>query len=130
MGTAKLIGTVDGYSSGYIYGWARDEGMERSVSIAVCGSRGQLLGIVDANLYRRDLAEAGVGTGNYGFRFRIPPELTASESIITAGRRPQIQRVLRENLAPVKRRNDKLRRDRSRSQRVREASQGRMTRLP
>lgn len=79
---ANLIGTVDGYSAGKVYGWAREEGVEDSpVSIAVFGGE-TLLETVLATMYRPDLEKAGIGHGRYGFCYAIPPSLSPSRAVL------------------------------------------------
>jgi hypothetical protein len=61
--------------SQYLHGWAWDKNHpERSVQIEIYSDE-QLIAMVTADKHRPDLLVQQIGTGNYGFRFPIPPGL-------------------------------------------------------
>jgi glycosyltransferase involved in cell wall biosynthesis len=66
-GSGALQGRLDLVSPHRIAGWARDLGApDRPVGLQILDN-GAVIGTVTANLYREDLAQAGVGNGEYGF---------------------------------------------------------------
>jgi hypothetical protein len=67
-----FAGTLDLVSCETISGWAwskNDPALR--VKVEVYDEKGKL-GIVSAQIYRKDLEDSGIGDGNYGFRFPTP----------------------------------------------------------
>ncbi len=67
-----LDGTGDGPGGGTLRGWAQDSDRpEVPVCLEILAD-GAVLGHAVANLFRADLAEAGLGSGRHGFAFALP----------------------------------------------------------
>jgi len=73
-----LVGYIDAVTPNMISGWAKTVswaemvcGIETPVCLDVFAGE-QRIGRVLANLYRRDVQEAGYGTGHHGFDFLVP----------------------------------------------------------
>jgi hypothetical protein len=77
----EFTGYVDGVSEGHVRGWAYDRTRPRrrlALGVYVAGER---VGISRAELYRQDLANAGIGDGCCGFDFELPDQSTDSETV-------------------------------------------------
>ncbi len=77
-----LVGYIDAVTPNMISGWAKTVswaemvcGIETPVCLDVFSGE-QRIGRVLANLYRRDVQEAGYGTGHHGFEFLLPASVT------------------------------------------------------
>jgi len=71
--TGNLRGYVDCVSAQAIEGWAQTaDNQELPVCLEIRAG-GRLLGQTLANVYREDLAQAGLGSGRHGFKFAPPP---------------------------------------------------------
>ena len=70
--SGSLSGYVDAIVSGRIYGWAWDASQpDRSVTVEVRdGDR--VLGTVEADRFREDLRNLGLGNGRHAFEFELP----------------------------------------------------------
>ncbi len=83
---ASLRGYVDAIGPRCIEGWAQDkEAPEAPVCLDISAD-GKLLGQTLANLYREDLAQAGLGSGRHAFRFEWPPGFTLALTTIEVRR--------------------------------------------
>ena len=81
-----LRGFVDDVSSHCIAGWAQTvEHQEAPVYLDICAG-GRLIGQVLANRYRKDLQDAGLGSGCHGFVFNPPPGLCFAPNAIEVRR--------------------------------------------
>ncbi|MFO1151920.1 MAG: glycosyltransferase [Alsobacter sp.] len=75
MPAAACRGYVEAVRDGEVIGWALDcDRPDEPVSVDICEGE-QVLTRVTARLPRRDLAEAGIGTGAHGFAVRLPKGL-------------------------------------------------------
>lgn len=74
-------GYVDSAAGGLISGWVWDRRRPRTRLDVEIYSAGARLGSTRADIYREDLALAGLGDGRYGFSFRLPPGDFPSETI-------------------------------------------------
>jgi hypothetical protein len=80
--SGALRGYVDQVGPDFVTGWAQYEAApEMPVALDILGD-GHRLGRVLANLYRADLRQAGLGSGNHGFAFRLP---AAAAGLVAAG---------------------------------------------
>ncbi len=68
-------GSLDGVSGEYISGWAWDPDHPNDTMTVVIFDGDTLLGETRADSLRKDLAEKKIGTGKYGFAYRIPKSL-------------------------------------------------------
>jgi hypothetical protein len=81
-----LRGCVDDVSSHCIAGWAQTvEHPEAPVCLDICAG-GRLIGQVLANRYRKDLQEAGLGSGCHSFEFKPPPGLCLAPNAVEVRR--------------------------------------------
>lgn len=72
-------GSFDGFEGRYVIGWARDPvNGELPVAVDIVADNRSVPGGV-ADLYRGDLAEAGIGQGKHAFRVALPIELCDGE---------------------------------------------------
>jgi autotransporter-associated beta strand protein len=69
---SHLCGSVDTASREVIEGWAWDEAQPDEPVRLCIRANGTEIGRVVANRYRKDLAEAGIGSGRHAFQLRIP----------------------------------------------------------
>jgi hypothetical protein len=84
--TAALRGHVDAIGPRAIEGWAQDMAApEAPVCLDIYGD-GKLVGRTLANLYREDLAQAGLGSGRHAFRFEWPASLALSAATVEVRR--------------------------------------------
>ncbi len=77
----ELTGYVDAVSDGRVHGWAYDRirpGKRLTLEVYAAGGR---VGTIRAELFRQDLANAGVGDGRYGFDFALPDSGVDPETI-------------------------------------------------
>ena len=71
----RLAGYVDAIVSGRVFGWAWDASRpERSVTIEV-GEGDRIIGSAEANRFREDLKNLGLGDGRHAFEFELPEGL-------------------------------------------------------
>lgn len=68
-------GYLDSVGGGCVHGWARDAREPAPVTVTIY-CQGRPAGSVIANIFRPDLKQAGIGDGNHGFAFPLPPGLT------------------------------------------------------
>jgi hypothetical protein len=81
-----LHGAVDRVSDHVIEGWARNsEHAEVPVCLDILVG-GRLIGQALANRYRRDLKEAGLGSGRHAFLFRVPAGLKPAAAALEVRR--------------------------------------------
>ena len=80
------VGFVDECSSDVIRGWAMcTESASEPVSVDIYASEA-LLATITANEFREDLLCAGIGTGWYGFNYRVPRSLKNGSNCIVSVR--------------------------------------------
>jgi hypothetical protein len=77
-----LAGRVDEMRNGKVYGWAYnsdkpDEHLEVTVNRG-----GDVVAKGAANLFRKDLPDAGIGKGDHAFEIDLPPDLTSFHGIM------------------------------------------------
>jgi hypothetical protein len=77
----ELTGYLDAVSDGYARGWAYDRTRPRKRLALEVYAAGDRLGVSRAELFRRDLAEAGIGDGRFGFEFQLPDKNVNPETI-------------------------------------------------
>jgi hypothetical protein len=82
----KLRGYLDLVSAHCVAGWAQNEDHPEAPVCLDILAGGQLLGQVLANVYREDLARAGLGSGCHSFTFALPPGLAAVHDAIEVRR--------------------------------------------
>lgn len=72
-------GYLDNFSGGWVQGWALDSSQRGKPARVEIRHEGELLGYAEAQLFREDLRQAGIGdgSGRYGFRFKIPEAVRA-----------------------------------------------------
>jgi hypothetical protein len=77
-GHRTLIGNLDGFADGCLFGWAYDRlNPDRTVDVdLLVGGRRVLT--VPADDYRGDLPGAGIGTGHHAFSVELPARLLAA----------------------------------------------------
>ena len=79
---AGLIGHVDPVEHDRISGWAFDPSHPgERVSIEVLDEERRIC-TVEADVFRRDLLEAGIGDGRHGFSLTLPMELFAAPAVM------------------------------------------------
>jgi len=80
---STIRGFVDEFLEGYIWGWAKDindDNKHLSISFYIDNNK---INFCPANSHRADLEKAGIGSGNYGFKFAVPDRwLDGKEHII------------------------------------------------
>lgn len=87
MPPGVLKGSLDSVREHLIKGWARDESdPDRPVRLRILDN-GLPIGEVLADLYRKDLQQAGIGTGRHGFAFTVPGGLSPLFSHVIQVRR-------------------------------------------
>ncbi len=72
----RLRGSLDHVGRDRIAGWACDEADPGAPVAVRILDNGAVLGLVTADQYRPDLAQAGIGTGRHGFAFIVPGGLS------------------------------------------------------
>lgn len=73
-----IVGHVDLVEGDRIAGWAWAPDKPDSQALVEISLNGQIVTVIAANGYRKDLEDGGIGTGRYGFDVRLGTELTAS----------------------------------------------------
>lgn len=74
----RYEGNLDGFDGVTVTGWAWDRTHPNAhVRIAILRETGEAVAGTIASLYRSDLAGAGLGSGQHGFRLALPPEVLA-----------------------------------------------------
>ena len=72
---AQIVGALDRVVGTTVEGWAMNSGdPDRPVTVELYGDD-RLLGSATAFMFRPDLLEAGIGTGNHSFLFELPDAL-------------------------------------------------------
>lgn len=71
-GNANLIGQLERFQAGYIYGWALDLSNEHSIISVQIEIDGEVIGVVNADLHRGDLLEYCRENFSHGFKYRVP----------------------------------------------------------
>jgi hypothetical protein len=72
---SRFNGFLGGASEQSIFGWAMNEkNVDEAVMVSIYDGDA-LLGAVKADVFRKDLRDTKIGTGNYGFAFPIPASL-------------------------------------------------------
>lgn len=84
-----LQGEIDNVTPYRIRGWARNPQHASEPVVLVISNNGEILDRAIANLFREDLLNAGIGSGNYGFDVWLPCRLESSKR--------NILRVFRES---------------------------------
>jgi autotransporter passenger strand-loop-strand repeat protein len=74
-----LEGHLDGASGDVIHGWARMVAHPGVAVLLDVLNRGKAIGMVLANQFRADLADAGIGDGRHGFRLQLAKPLDPFE---------------------------------------------------
>lgn len=95
----KLKGYVEAATPEHVQGWAVNEGLAgRPVELEIVVNRVPVA-IVSANIFRKDLADAGVGSGYHAFvhRFDTPISLIRDKKIVV---RRRADRALLEAIFP------------------------------
>jgi O-antigen biosynthesis protein len=82
-----LKGGLDVVDLRKVIGWAQDDAQPGTPVSLLITDNDQLVGRVLANHYRRDLEEAGIGTGLYGFEFHFEKSLAPLENHVLRVRR-------------------------------------------
>ncbi|HSU06862.1 MAG TPA: glycosyltransferase, partial [Acetobacteraceae bacterium] len=72
---SPLMGNLDGVHGRCVEGWVFDAETPETPLVMEVFDRDRLLGEAPANLFRADLAAAGIGDGSHSFRFLLPLEL-------------------------------------------------------
>lgn len=80
-------GNLDGYLDGALVGWAAGSTGGGALRVGAFTARG-LIAEASANVFRGDLAQAGIGTGRHGFV--IPLDAVARAAISDAGGRVEV----------------------------------------
>jgi hypothetical protein len=81
--TSSTVAAAPAHAAGYhgktdcqwVVGWAWDNGHPDAALNVDIYDGSVLLSTVAADQFRQDLKEAGMGTGKYGFTFRVPASL-------------------------------------------------------
>jgi glycosyltransferase involved in cell wall biosynthesis/SAM-dependent methyltransferase len=74
----EFEGYLDGVRDHTIFGWARrTNGAEQTVDVDIWAGS-ERIGTIRADVWRKDLEDAGIGDGRFGFRFRTPRALVGS----------------------------------------------------
>jgi hypothetical protein len=81
-----LRGYVDSLGPNICTGWAQDsDALETPVHLDIfiepANGTARRCGRVLANLFRADVRDAGYGSGNHGFEFKLPPGLAGRVSV-------------------------------------------------
>jgi hypothetical protein len=77
-----LTGRVDDFKSNKIYGWAfNTEQPEEHLVIRVMQGT-QVIATGVANIFRRDLPEAGIGDGHHAFEVLMPPNISSFHGLM------------------------------------------------
>lgn len=71
----SIVGRVEGVRGGALVGWCWDRADPTSRIELECLARGEIIGVVVADVLRSDLVSAGVGDGQHAFRFPLAPEV-------------------------------------------------------
>lgn len=72
---SRYRGNLDALSGGRVHGWAQDRSRPRErVSVEIFAG-GIPVGVVRADSFRSDLADAGIGDGKFAFSFVLPAEV-------------------------------------------------------
>jgi hypothetical protein len=79
-------GFVDQVSARLIEGWAQDSDYPEAAVCVDIYADGRLIGQTLANLYREDLAAAGLGSGRHAFRFEPPRDVVLRPATVVARR--------------------------------------------
>jgi hypothetical protein len=77
----ELTGYLDAVSEGYARGWAYDRTRPRKRLALEVYAAGDRVGVSRAELFRQDLARAGIGDGRFGFEFQLPDKNVNPETI-------------------------------------------------
>ena len=77
----ESAGYVDSVSEGRVRGWAYDRARPRRRLALEVYAAGGRVGVVRAELFRQDLANAGIGDGRYGFDFELPDKSIHPETV-------------------------------------------------
>lgn len=72
---ARLNGVYDIPASGRVSGWAIDRSDPSAVVQVEVYREGTRIGTAQADRYRKDLEQGGIGTGRYGFTLDLDPPL-------------------------------------------------------
>lgn len=81
-----LIGHIDAFERGKLYGWAynpEDAGEHLQIHVH-CGDEVVADGL--AKLPRRDLPDAGIGSGDHAFELVLPPRIKSVDDIVVTAR--------------------------------------------
>jgi hypothetical protein len=80
-----LIGHIDAFERGKLYGWAfnPDDANEHLLIYVHAGN--DILADGIANLKRRDLPEAGIGAGDHAFELRLPADVKSLDNVVVIG---------------------------------------------
>jgi len=83
---SPLRGYVDDIGPRCIVGWARDTHAPEAPVCLDIYAGGKLLGRTLANLYREDLAQAGLGSGRHAFKFELPADFAIGAATVEVRR--------------------------------------------
>lgn len=73
VGVARL-GHVDRVADGVIFGWVKDEDNDAPLTVDILLRGAPVVTALTADRHRKDVQDAGFGTGRYGFECTIPDE--------------------------------------------------------
>ena len=76
---ATFAGSFDGIRNGVAEGWAHWIGKSDAPARVELWAQGSLHAVGPANLYRQDLADAGIQQGNCAFRLPLPQDLAPGQ---------------------------------------------------
>jgi hypothetical protein len=77
-----LAGRVDEMRNGKVYGWAyNSDNPEEHLEVTV-NRGGDVVARGSANLFRKDLPDAGIGKGDHAFEISLPPNITSFHGVI------------------------------------------------
>jgi hypothetical protein len=86
----QIQGHIDGFFDGQVTGWATQVGDPPSLNLSIgVYVKNQLIAQGNANVFRRDLLDAGIGRGDHGFSIQI------SDSMLRKIRSESVSLVLR-----------------------------------
>lgn len=78
---SEFRGHLDGVHQGFVHGWVQDRQYPKLKQMVEIYHAGSLIGSVRAQDDRQDLKEAGIGDGQFGFRFELPKNMLSIESL-------------------------------------------------
>ncbi|MGV3549560.1 hypothetical protein [Rhizobium sp.] len=81
-----IVGRVDEMMNGKVYGWAFNSDVP-SERLEVRISRGaEVVATGTADVFRKDLPDAGVGDGSHAFNIEVPPNISSFQGLVIVAR--------------------------------------------